>query len=67
MIDVVVVGGGFSGTLVAVLLARAGYSVTLVDRHPVYPDDFRAEHLDQVQGPDPYVDGPLLARCFAVL
>jgi 2-polyprenyl-6-methoxyphenol hydroxylase-like FAD-dependent oxidoreductase len=49
MIDVVIVGGGFSGTLAAVLLARAGYRVALVDRHPVYPDDFRAEHLDQVQ------------------
>jgi 2-polyprenyl-6-methoxyphenol hydroxylase-like FAD-dependent oxidoreductase len=49
MIDVVIVGGGFSGTLAAVLLARAGYRVALVDRHPVYPDDFRAGHLDQVQ------------------
>jgi len=43
--DVVIVGGGLSGTLVAVLLGRAGYGVTLVDRHREYPPEFRAEQL----------------------
>jgi 2-polyprenyl-6-methoxyphenol hydroxylase-like FAD-dependent oxidoreductase len=49
MLDVVIVGGGFSGTIAAIVLARAGYQIGLVDRHAVYPADFRAEHLDEVQ------------------
>ena len=31
--DVIVVGGGFSGCLAAILLDRQGYNVTLVDRY----------------------------------
>jgi 2-polyprenyl-6-methoxyphenol hydroxylase-like FAD-dependent oxidoreductase len=49
MLAVVIIGGGFSGTIAAVMLARAGYRIALVDQHPRYPEDFRAEHLDQVQ------------------
>ena len=44
--DVVIVGGGISGTLAATALGRAGYDVCLIDRYAVYPPDFRAEHLD---------------------
>lgn len=47
--DVVIIGAGFSGTIAAIVLARSGYSVSLIDRHKVYPPDFRAEHLDEVQ------------------
>jgi 2-polyprenyl-6-methoxyphenol hydroxylase-like FAD-dependent oxidoreductase len=47
--DVLVVGSGISGTLAASLLGRAGYRVCLIDRHAVYPPDFRAEHLDGPQ------------------
>lgn len=47
--DVVIVGGGISGTLAATALGRAGHDVCLVDRYPVYPPDFRAEHLDGPQ------------------
>ncbi|MEA2740890.1 MAG: hypothetical protein QOH05_4197, partial [Acetobacteraceae bacterium] len=47
--DVVVVGGGISGTLAATVLGRAGYKVCLIDRYAVYPPDFRAEHLDGPQ------------------
>ncbi|MBV8612242.1 MAG: FAD-dependent monooxygenase [Acetobacteraceae bacterium] len=43
--DVVIVGAGLSGTLAAVLLGRAGYGVTVVDRHREYPPEFRAEQL----------------------
>ncbi|HEX2942806.1 MAG TPA: FAD-dependent monooxygenase, partial [Rhodopila sp.] len=49
MLDVIVVGGGLSGTVAAVVLARAGRRVALVDRHAVYPPDFRAEHMDEPQ------------------
>jgi 2-polyprenyl-6-methoxyphenol hydroxylase-like FAD-dependent oxidoreductase len=44
--DVLIVGGGISGTLAATVLGRAGYNVCLIDRYKVYPRDFRAEHLD---------------------
>jgi 2-polyprenyl-6-methoxyphenol hydroxylase-like FAD-dependent oxidoreductase len=47
--DVLIVGSGISGTLAAAVLGRAGYTVCLIDRHAVYPPDFRAEHLDGPQ------------------
>lgn len=45
-IDVIVIGGGISGTLAAAVCARNGYGTVLIDRSDVYPEDFRAEHLD---------------------
>jgi 2-polyprenyl-6-methoxyphenol hydroxylase-like FAD-dependent oxidoreductase len=45
-VEILVIGGGISGTLAAAILARAGYCVCLIDRNEVYPPDFRAEHLD---------------------
>jgi 2-polyprenyl-6-methoxyphenol hydroxylase-like FAD-dependent oxidoreductase len=49
-VDVVVVGGGLSGSLAAVVLGRAGHRVVLVDRHAEYPAEFRVEKIagDQV-------------------
>jgi 2-polyprenyl-6-methoxyphenol hydroxylase-like FAD-dependent oxidoreductase len=47
--DIVIVGGGISGTLAATVLGRAGYDVCMIDRYSVYPPDFRAEHLDGPQ------------------
>ncbi len=47
--DVAVVGSGICGTLAASVLGRTGFSVCLIDRHAVYPPDFRAEHLDGPQ------------------
>ena len=44
-VDVVIIGGGLSGTLAAVLLGRAGFQVALIDLHHLYPPDFRAEQL----------------------
>jgi flavin-dependent dehydrogenase len=38
MIDALVIGAGPAGSLAAVLLARAGWSVTLVEQHP-FPRD----------------------------
>lgn len=48
--DVAIVGGGFGGTTTAILLARQGLRVALIDIHAVYPTDFRAEKIagDQI-------------------
>lgn len=43
--EVVIVGGGFAGSLLALTLAREGTSVAVVDLHRVYPADFRCEKL----------------------
>ncbi|MDQ2804546.1 MAG: FAD-dependent monooxygenase [Pseudomonadota bacterium] len=43
--DIVIIGGGLGGTVAAIVLGRAGHTVTLVDLHTVYPPDFRAEQL----------------------
>lgn len=50
-VDVVVVGGGLSGSLAAVVLGRAGRRVAIVDRHAEYPAEFRVEKIagDQVE------------------
>lgn len=44
--DIVIAGGGLAGSTAAAMLGRAGYGVTLVDPHDVYPPDFRAEKID---------------------
>lgn len=43
--DVLVVGAGLGGAMVAAVLSRAGFDVAVVDRHATYPSDFRAEQL----------------------
>ncbi len=43
--DVLIVGAGLAGSVAAALLGRAGVDVLVVDRHAVYPPDFRAEQL----------------------
>ncbi len=45
VVDAVIVGGGLSGSLAAVLLGRVGFNVALVDRYSEYPPEFRAEQL----------------------
>ncbi|MFJ6321325.1 MULTISPECIES: FAD-dependent oxidoreductase [unclassified Rhizobium] len=49
--DIAIVGGGLSGTLAACILGRAGYRVTLIDRHRIIPEEFRVEKIsgDQVE------------------
>jgi 2-polyprenyl-6-methoxyphenol hydroxylase-like FAD-dependent oxidoreductase len=49
MAEVVVVGAGIGGSLLALSLARLGVRVTVVDLHAVYPDDFRCEKLNPEQ------------------
>lgn len=49
--DIAIVGGGLSGTLTASILGRAGYRVTLIDRHRIVPQEFRVERIngDQIE------------------
>ena len=49
--EIVVVGGGLSGTIAATVLGRSGYHVTLIDRYPVFPHEFRVEKIagDQIE------------------
>jgi len=44
-VDVAIVGAGLAGTTLAMLLARAGRQVALIDPHQTHPDEFRAEKL----------------------
>jgi 2-polyprenyl-6-methoxyphenol hydroxylase-like FAD-dependent oxidoreductase len=44
--DIAIVGGGLAGSLTAATLGRAGANAVLIDPHPMYPPDFRAEKLD---------------------
>jgi 2-polyprenyl-6-methoxyphenol hydroxylase-like FAD-dependent oxidoreductase len=47
--EVAVVGAGVGGSLLALVLARLGVRVTVVDLHETYPDDFRCEKLNAEQ------------------
>jgi 2-polyprenyl-6-methoxyphenol hydroxylase-like FAD-dependent oxidoreductase len=47
--DIAIVGGGLAGATTAAMLGRAGFSVVLIDPHPVYPPDFRSEKLAEDQ------------------
>ncbi len=47
--EVVIVGGGFAGSLAAAMLGNVDIDVILVDPHAVYPEDFRCEKLDGAQ------------------
>ncbi len=42
---IAIIGAGLSGSLCAVVLARAGHRVTLIDKHSVYPKQFRVEKI----------------------
>jgi len=43
--DIAIIGGGLGGTIAALVLGRAGHSVTLIDRSAVFPAEFRVEKL----------------------
>ena len=47
--DVVVVGGGFSGSVIGLKAGDLGLNVKVVDRRTEYPDLFRAEKLETDQ------------------
>jgi len=50
-VDVAIVGGGLSGSVLATVLGRAGIRVAVVDLHAVHPPEFKAEKLagDQLE------------------
>jgi 2-polyprenyl-6-methoxyphenol hydroxylase-like FAD-dependent oxidoreductase len=50
-VDVAIVGGGLSGSVLATVLGRAGIRVAVVDLHAAYPPEFKAEKLagDQIE------------------
>jgi len=47
--EILIVGGGIAGAVSALLLARQGGRVSVVDPFPVYPADFRCEKLTSDQ------------------
>ncbi len=47
--DVIIVGGGFGGSLLALSLARRGVRVSVIDPHRVYGSDFRCEKFNPEQ------------------
>lgn len=47
--DIIIVGAGLAGSLAALVLARRGQSVLIIDPHPVYPNEFRCEKLNGEQ------------------
>ncbi len=44
-VDIIIIGAGLGGTSSAIVLAKAGYDVALVDSHAAYPPEFRAEKM----------------------
>ena len=47
--DVAIVGAGLAGSLAALVLARCGVRVAVVDRHRTYPHEFRCEKFSSAQ------------------
>ncbi|HVZ29550.1 MAG TPA: FAD-dependent monooxygenase [Asticcacaulis sp.] len=47
--DVAIVGGGFAGSLLALVLARRGLSPLVIDLHDPYPHQFRCEKFSLEQ------------------
>ena len=44
-VDIIIIGAGLGGTSSAIVLAKAGYDVALIDSHAAYPAEFRAEKM----------------------
>jgi 2-polyprenyl-6-methoxyphenol hydroxylase-like FAD-dependent oxidoreductase len=47
--DIAIIGGGFAGSLLALVLARRGLSPLVIDLHAPYPDQFRCEKFSPDQ------------------
>lgn len=48
-LEVAIIGGGLTGSICALLLARQGLRVAVVDPFEIYPSDFRCEKLTNGQ------------------
>ena len=44
-VDIIIIGAGLGGTSSAIVLAKAGFEVALIDSHAAYPAEFRAEKM----------------------
>lgn len=44
-VDIIIIGAGLGGTSSAIVLAKAGYAVAMIDSHAAYPSEFRAEKM----------------------
>jgi 2-polyprenyl-6-methoxyphenol hydroxylase-like FAD-dependent oxidoreductase len=42
-VEIAIVGAGLAGSVLALVLARRGHRVAIVDPHASYPPDFRCE------------------------
>jgi 2-polyprenyl-6-methoxyphenol hydroxylase-like FAD-dependent oxidoreductase len=47
--DLIVIGAGFCGSIIALKAAELGLSVKILDSQDAYPDEFRAEKLESDQ------------------
>lgn len=47
--DIIIIGGGFAGSLAAAVFAKDGFTATLIDPHASFPPLFRADKLDSDQ------------------
>jgi 2-polyprenyl-6-methoxyphenol hydroxylase-like FAD-dependent oxidoreductase len=48
-VEIAIVGAGLAGSVLALVLARRGHQVAIVDPHAPYPPDFRCEKLSAEQ------------------
>jgi 2-polyprenyl-6-methoxyphenol hydroxylase-like FAD-dependent oxidoreductase len=47
--DIVIIGAGLAGSLAALVIARRGMRVVMVDRHAAFPPEFRCEKFSTPQ------------------
>jgi choline dehydrogenase-like flavoprotein len=64
--DIVVVGGGIAGATIALVLARAGLTVTVLEQQPSYHDRVRGEYIQRSQSGSELIVGDAKSEVGAV-